>query len=53
MVVCAERLRRRPVKAILAGSTPVHHPYFSSLAGIYHTIPTHSGTRTSDIIILS
>ena len=26
MVVCAERLRRRPVKAILAGSTPVHHP---------------------------
>ncbi len=25
-MVCAERLRRRPVKAILAGPTPVHHP---------------------------
>ena len=26
MVVCAERLRRCPVEAVLAGSTPVHHP---------------------------
>lgn len=31
MVVCAERLRRCPVEADLAGSTPVHHPSFSFL----------------------